>query len=220
MHQIAQPNTMTAIEGSLTSLILLTHQVKPQPQLQNSIISAKWGRSRSGSRRTRKLILDSIAFVASNIKILPEPLDSLAKEFLVAAAAGGGGNGGKFWLRKGFGGGGDERNPRGEKLGFWVPLMISSALALWVVLERERGLQNDSYFWVLLIVSAFALYCMVRGWRREIKDWVLGFSCGAALMGLGLRHNENFVKWVDKFGANFPNLMPIAKKRRKARRWI
>ncbi|KAJ8425043.1 hypothetical protein Cgig2_006503 [Carnegiea gigantea] len=169
MKQIAQPSTMAAIKTSSRPLIFLTHQVKPKSQFQNPIISANWGRRRSGSRRSRKLILHSIAFVASNLKILPEPWDSLAREFLVAAA-GGGGNGGKFWLRKGFGGGGEGRNRKGVKLGFWVPLMISSAVALWVVLERERGREGDLYFWVLLIVSTFAVYCMTRALEQAISS--------------------------------------------------
>lgn len=213
VHQIAQPSSFT-IKASLPPSILLAHQIQTKTHFQKPIVSAKWGKRRSGSQRSHKLIIDSIAFVASNLKILPEPLDSLVREFWVV---GGGGNGGKFWSKNGFGGG-DGRRSRKNQIGFWVLLMISSGLALCVVLERER--ESDLLFWISVVVFAFAVLFSLKGWRREIKEWVLGFSCGAALMGLGLKNNENLVKWVDRFRAKSPRFMVITNKRLKGRRWI
>lgn len=220
MQEIANPFSLISIKPSLPPLISLTHKFKSKTHFQNPIFFAKWGKKRSGSQRSRKRIINSIAHIASTLKILPEPFDTLVREFWVL----GGGNGGKFGFKNGFGGGGGGggggRNHRGQKLGFWVLLLISSSLALWVVLEKEKY-SSELGLWVfLVIVSAFAVYCLFKGWRREIKDWVLGFSCGAALMGLGLRNNENFVKWVDVFRANSLNFLMIKKKRRRGRRWI
>ncbi|KNA22580.1 hypothetical protein SOVF_032810 [Spinacia oleracea] len=215
MQQIAQPISLISIKPTFPPLISLTHSLKSKIHFQNPIISAKWRKKRSGSQRSHKLIINSIAHIASTLKIIPEPLDSLVREFLVV----GGGNGGKFGFRNGFGGGGGGRNRRRE-VGFWVLLLISSSLALWVVLEKEKD-NHELGFWVFLVlVSAFAVFCLVKGWRREIKNWVLGFSCGAALMGLGLRNNENFVRWVDEFRASSLNFSFIKKKRRRGKRWI
>lgn len=140
------------------------------------------------------------------------------REFLVV----GGGNGGKIGFRNGFGGSGGDgqgKSRRRENLGFWVVLLISSSLALWVVLEKEK--ESELGFRVLLVcVSAFAVYCLLKGWRREIKDWVFGFSCGAVLMGLVMKNNESFVRLVDHFKANFSHFLFISKKKRRGRRWI
>ena len=215
MHQIDQQSmTLISIKPIFPALLLPTHKLN----FKNNLISAKWCKKRSGSQASRKLILNSIAHIASTVKILPEPWDSLIRELCVF----GGGSGGKFGFRKSFGGGdGNGRNRKKGKLGFLVVLLISSSLALWVVLEKEIGKENELFVWVLLIlISAFVVYCLVKRWRREIKDWVLGFSCGAAMMmGLGLRNNQCFVRWIDGFKSNSAKLLGNTKKRR-TRRWI
>lgn len=71
-----------------------------------------------------------------------------------------------------------------------------------------------------MVVFVFVVLFFLKGWRREIKEWVLGFFCGVVLMGLGLKNNENLVKWVDRFRVKFLRFMVIINKRLKGRRWI
>ncbi|GAB4835841.1 hypothetical protein Ancab_000757 [Ancistrocladus abbreviatus] len=184
----------------------LVHQMKTQNQ--NRIIYAKWNRKRSGSQRSQRVILQSIAFIASRLKILPEPLDFVIREF-------GGGNGGKTGFKNAFGGGGFDgwKRRRAGKFGFWVFLAFSG-LVLWVVVERE---EEEDLFWVLLAYSAVVLFCMLKGWKGEIKGWALGFCSGACLVGLGLK-SEIVGKWVERLRVRYPILRIANKRRRKVGR--
>ncbi|GMH07755.1 hypothetical protein Nepgr_009595 [Nepenthes gracilis] len=159
--------------------LLLTYQAKTLIGKQS--ISARWNRKRSGSRRFHRLVLQSIAFIASNLKTLPDPLDLAIRELS-------GGNGGKFGIKNGFRGGGgfDGWRRRGMKLGFRI-LLLLSILTLWVILERER---EDDLIWVFWVFTAIGIYCSGRGLRKETKDWALGFCCGASLIGLGLKRER------------------------------
>ncbi|KAJ8436821.1 hypothetical protein Cgig2_032049 [Carnegiea gigantea] len=114
-----------------------------------------------------------------------------------------------------------------QRFGSAVDLVAMAVAALGEEETREkdlavdRGKQSGSFFWALLVVCVFAVCCLEMGWKRKIKDWVLGFRCGAALMGLGWRNNQNFVRWVDGFGSNnLPNFVIIPKSSKKGRRWI
>ncbi|KAK9691872.1 hypothetical protein RND81_09G225700 [Saponaria officinalis] len=216
---ITQQNPLITFKITLTSpQISSTHQFIPKTHLKNPKISAKWGKKRSGSQKSRKnkLIFDAITAVVSNLKILPEPFDSLVREFFWVSS--GGGNGGKFRYKLGFGGDGGGnwgRNNKAKKLGFWVILGISIGLSMWVVLEKERGIDLCGV-WVLC-VSAFVVGdCF---WRREVRNWGLGFFCGVVLMGLGFRNDGNFGKLVDSFKHKSRNF-GIFSKKKGFRRWV
>nr|XP_025884453.1 uncharacterized protein LOC104644902 [Solanum lycopersicum] len=64
-------------------------------RLQKPIVSAWKKKKPSGSVRSTKIMLESAYFIASKLKLLPEPLDSIIREF-------GGGNGGGGGFRFGL----------------------------------------------------------------------------------------------------------------------
>uniref|UniRef100_A0A0V0GV70 Putative ovule protein n=1 Tax=Solanum chacoense TaxID=4108 RepID=A0A0V0GV70_SOLCH len=75
--------------------------------LQKPIVSAWKKKRRSGSVRSTKIMLESAYFIASKLKLLPEPLDSILREF--GGGNGGGGGGGFSFGSGGFDGWGREK---------------------------------------------------------------------------------------------------------------
>ncbi|KAL7003048.1 hypothetical protein U1Q18_004206 [Sarracenia purpurea var. burkii] len=180
---------------------LLSFSLWNQTQIQNSIKYRRNNRRRIGYQRSRKLILQSIYFVASNLNILPEPLALAIRQF-------GGGNGGGFGFWKGFGGEGFDgwRGKRKNKLGFFG-FVMACGLGMWLI----RGKELDRE--VFLGVLAFSLLGVsYNGWKRGFKDWVLGFCFCAVLVGLGLRR-ENLQRWAKGLG---PMETLSSRKRRRA----
>ncbi|KAL7205180.1 hypothetical protein ACSBR2_018166 [Camellia fascicularis] len=149
-----------------------------QTQTQNSIVCARNNKSRIGSQRSRRLILESVYFMASHLNILPQPLALAIREF-------GGGNGGGDGFWKGFGWGGFDgwRRKRQKKLGLFG-FVIACGLGMWLILGKE--LEGDVFLGVLGI---FLLGLSVNGWRRGVKDWILGFCFCAVWVGFGLRRD-------------------------------
>ncbi|XP_052208923.1 uncharacterized protein LOC127812544 [Diospyros lotus] len=158
-----------------------------QIQTKDCVISARKSRRRNGYRRSRKFILDSIRFVASNLNILPEPLALVIREF-------GGGNGGGFGFWKGFGGEGFDGwgRKRNNKLGF-LGFAIVFGLGMWLVSGKELG--NDV---ILGFLALSLLGVSVNGWKRVV-DGILGFCFCAVLVGLGISRRENLQKWAKGF---------------------
>ena len=179
-------------------------QFSNQIPANNSIVCARRNRRRSGSQSSTKFILESMWVIASNLKILPEPLNIIVSELCA-----GNGNGGGLGFRKGFGGGGgfDGWRRRKKRLGLTIfGLVMVCGFA--VLMGRELG---SEFFWGVLGVSLFGF--SIGGWKRGFKDWVLGFCCCAVLMGLGLR-NKEVRKWVERFRVCSP-IMSVARRRKK-----
>ncbi|KAK9292577.1 hypothetical protein L1049_020551 [Liquidambar formosana] len=173
-----------------------------ETQTQNSIICARKSKWRFGSPRSRKFVLESMSIIASNLNILPEPLNLVIREF-------GGGNGGGLGFWKGSGGGGFEGwRRRKRNLGLFG-FLIACGLGLLLGLEVESDV-----FWKLLGLALFGFSIKVG--NRGIKDWVLGFFCGVALVCLGVRREE-VKKWIADFRVCIP-VMRIVRRRRKTRR--
>nr|XP_016466464.1 PREDICTED: uncharacterized protein LOC107789203 [Nicotiana tabacum] len=162
--------------------------------LQKPIASMRKHKRQSGFVRSTKIMLESAYFIASKLNILPEPLDSIIREF-------GGGNGGgfRFWSGHGFDG---WRRRKKINWGFWVFLVICG-VGWWLILAKE--LEID-VFWGGLSLTLFGF--SVNVWKRRVSDWALGFCCCAALLGFLLR--EDLQKRVGFFGT-----MKIARRRKR-----
>lgn len=176
--------------------------------IQKPIICAKKNKRKSGSQRLTRFILESIPIIASNLKILPQPLDQVIGEF------GGGGDGGGIGFLKGFGGGGGfdgwRRRRRGKNnLGF----LVVCGLALYFGIE----LKSEVFWWVLGLGFGLFGVVFVKGWKRGVKDWVLGLCWFGVLVGLGLRREE-MQKWVERFRVGSPVLEIVRKRKRNGRR--
>ncbi|XP_016452144.1 uncharacterized protein LOC107776745 [Nicotiana tabacum] len=162
--------------------------------LQKPIASARKKRRHSGFVRSTKIMLESAYFIASKLNILPEPFDSIIREF-------GGGNGGgfRFWRGHGFDG---WRRRKKINWGFWV-LLVIIGVGLWLILAKE--LEIDVFLGILgLTLFGFS----VNVWKRGVSDWALGFCCCAALLGFLLR--EDLLKRVGFFGT-----VKIARRRKR-----
>ncbi|KAG6430340.1 hypothetical protein SASPL_108405 [Salvia splendens] len=153
--------------------------------------------------KSGKLMLESAYIIASHLRILPDPVDSILREF-------GAGNGGRngFWSGSGRGGSDGWRRRRKTRLGLVGILVILGAVGLWWVVGKELALDSDAFFGGLGLVL-FGL--SVEGWRRGARDWILGFCCCAVLVGL-VSTKADFPVWLKNFGS-----LKKVPKRRKGR---
>ncbi|XP_010278177.1 PREDICTED: uncharacterized protein LOC104612456 [Nelumbo nucifera] len=174
-----------------------------------SIVAARRNRRRTASRwqRSSRVALQCVSLIASNLKMIPEPLDFIIREGF------GGGNGGGLGFLKGLGGGGFDgwgrRRSRWHSRFGLLGLLGACALVLLLVLAKEL----DTCFG-LGVVNFVLLGFLIRDWKAEIKGWVLGF-CSCALMVLcGLRREE-LQKCVKNFRVHSPIMGMIKSKRRR-----
>lgn len=184
------------------SNLSLSHSISSQAQIQNSIICARRIKKRRfGSDKSVKFILQSVYFIASKLNILPEPLNLLIREF---GGGNGGGNGGGLGFTKDFGWGGFDGRRRNRKLGV-LGFVIVSSLSLWLLLGKELDVDVFIGFLVLGLIGFSAIV-----WKRNVKDWIIGFCSCAFLVVLGQRR-ENLKNWVKGFRA-----AGIVRRRRRA----
>ncbi|KAF2285919.1 hypothetical protein GH714_008965 [Hevea brasiliensis] len=133
-----------------------------------------------------KIVPKLVSFVASNPKILPGPLD------LVVAELGGGGGGGLgFWKVFGDGSSDGWRRKGKTSLGLFGVLTVCG---LGLLFGRE--LKSDLLCGVFAL--GFLVTLLIRGYRRRIKDWVLGLCFVGVLLGLRLRREDtqHWVQWL------------------------
>ncbi|KAL5783639.1 hypothetical protein ACOSP7_008668 [Xanthoceras sorbifolium] len=189
---------------SSLSLSRRTHVQKP-------IICARKNRRRSGFRISRKLMLQLISVFASNLKVLPQPLDLVVAKFS-------GGDGGRLGFLKGFGGGGGGRGfgrwGRGRNRNLWVLVFLVCFGFLFSLFGRE--LKSEVYYGVLGLSVLFGAN-FFKGLKRNVKGLIFGLCCLGILVGLGLRRNEA-MKWVDGFRICSPIVEIVGGKRKGRRR--
>ncbi|KAL5566111.1 hypothetical protein UlMin_029275 [Ulmus minor] len=181
-------------------------------QPQNLIICARKRKTKIGSERSRRIMLNLLGIVASNLKILPEPLD-----LVIGELAGGDGNGGGFGSWKGFGWGGFDpwgRRRRSRKL--WLHGFLAIC-CFGLLFGRE--IESNLLWWVL----GFAPFgvALIQMWeKRGIEIWVLGFCVWSFLVGLTFRREEEVHKWFGRFGiCSYPvRVMETLRRRTRRRR--
>ncbi|KAL7126390.1 hypothetical protein ABFS83_14G183400 [Erythranthe nasuta] len=206
LHLVTDPNVKMNISLHLTQsfLPIRTNSNSQSRAAQSKILCAANRRNRYGIGKSGKLILDSAFIIATKLRLLPEPLELILREF-------GSGNGGGNWVSNRFGWGGFDgwrRRRRKTKLGIIGILVIFGAVGLWFLVGKELALDGDALFGGLgLLLFGFS----AEGWRRGVKDWILGFCCCAFLMGFALKKDE-----LQKWGRYFGTL--IKKGRRRKRR--
>ncbi|KAL2481871.1 Uncharacterized protein Adt_34837 [Abeliophyllum distichum] len=98
-------------------------------RIQNTILCSRNKRRRYGSERSTKLVLESACIIASNIGLLPEPLELLLREL---GGGNRGGNGGGFGSWNGFGWGvfNGSKKRRKSKLGI-LGILVILGVGLW-----------------------------------------------------------------------------------------
>lgn len=150
----------------------------PPPPKRLAAVCAASKRNRYGMAKSGKLMLESAYIVASHLRILPEPVMLLLREF-------GAGNGGRNGFWGGFGRGGSDgwrgRGRRRARFGFVGILAILGAAGVWWIARKEMVPDSDALLGGLGLVL-FGL--SAEAWRRGARDWILGFCCCAVMVGL------------------------------------
>ncbi|KAK3200300.1 hypothetical protein Dsin_023715 [Dipteronia sinensis] len=183
--------------------------VSRRTRVQKPIICAKKNKRRSGFQRSGKFMLQLISVFASNLKVLPQPLDLVVAEF-------GGGDGGGLGFLKGFGGGGGfGRRGRGKNRNLCLLAFLMCFVFLFSLFGRELKMKSEVFYGVIGL-SVFFGANLVRGLKRNMKDWIFGLCCLGFLVGLRLRREEA-MKWVDQFRVCSP-IVEIFRGKRKSRR--
>lgn len=165
-----------------------------------------------GSQRSRKTLVKLALFAASNLHyVLPEPLNSVMREF-GGGDGGGGWSGGGSW--KGFGWGGfDGRKRRvNKKSGFWFwGFTAFCCLGFWaLILGGELELGKD----VLLGALCLSMFLVLLR-NGCVPEWLLGFCSGAAVVGLSIHKRDELQRLIKGFKA-----MGLARRRHRGRRAI
>ncbi|KAI3448647.1 hypothetical protein Pfo_005312 [Paulownia fortunei] len=194
LHLLSDPSFLLTSNGNMnipsnhTRLFSPIHHQISQLRVQKTILCAANRRKRYGIGRSGKLMLESACIIASKLRLLPEPLELILREF---GAGNGGGN--RFWNGFGWVGfDGWKRRGRTKIVGI---LVICVVLGLWLVVGKELVLDADAFLGGLGLLL-FGL--SVEGWRRGAKDWILGFCCCAFLVGLVLK-KDDLQTWVRCF---------------------
>ncbi|CAK7340744.1 unnamed protein product [Dovyalis caffra] len=202
-----------------TNFAFKPHIFHPPPlfsyktHVQKPIICARKNKRGSGYQKLIKILPEVVAYVASNIKILPEPLDLVIEEF--AASCRGGGGGGNFGFWKGLGGGRfDGWGRKGGMNSGFLAVLVVCGLGLGLFLFGGE-LKIDVVSGVLVLSLLGAV--LIKGFQRGVKDWILGLCFFGVLLGLGSKR-EDMQKWVERCGVRSPVLVLMKGKRRHGRR--
>ncbi|CAN1810706.1 hypothetical protein LINPERHAP1_LOCUS25985 [Linum perenne] len=114
--------------------------------------------------------------MASNLKLIPEPLRLILAEFSNGVEGG-----------AGFGGGwGKKKRKRRNPLG----LLLVCGVVVILVLSGKAGKDKD-----LILGAALISAILVEGFRRGARDWILGLCIFGAGIILGTRRDD-LGKWV------------------------
>ncbi|KAI3775890.1 hypothetical protein L1987_45647 [Smallanthus sonchifolius] len=183
------------------------------PPSRKSIITCARSSNKGffGSQRSRKTLIRLVRFAASNLHhVLPEPLNSVIREF---GGGDGGGSGGSW---KGFGwggfdGGGGRKRRVNKKSQFW---MLGFAAVCWIGLGfwwlnlgGQLELKNDA----LLGLMCLSMFLVLIS-NGCVPEWLLGFCSGGVLVGLSLGKKDELQKFVRGFQA-----MGVSRRRRGRR---
>ncbi|KAK9139676.1 hypothetical protein Scep_009357 [Stephania cephalantha] len=191
--------------------------IRPKPPIfcpnRALLISARKNRSRNGFRIPAKTALSRALFVASTLKLLPEPID-----FLIREGFGGGDDegGGVFGGFGGFGFGGFDgwRRRRKRNLGFFLFMLLLLMMVLGLLVCGSRK-EFDSFvmFGDLGIGVLLGLILLVN-LREFNKGWILGFCSCALMVGLGIKRDE-LQKWVKRLSVSLPVKRLIGRRGRR-----
>ncbi|WOH04560.1 hypothetical protein DCAR_0623970 [Daucus carota subsp. sativus] len=171
-------------------------------QIQKPVICARNKKTRYGSQRSVKIMLQSAYLIATKLNIIPEPLHLVLREF------GGGNGGGLGFNKKDFGWGGFDGRKKGKKIGF-LGFLIVLGIWVWFVFGKEVSVDVILGFLVFCLVGV----CGVWG-KIDVQDWFLGVCSCAVFVGLGMRR-ERLWNW----GKGFRVADVFRRGRRRSRIW-
>ncbi|MBA0771210.1 hypothetical protein Gotri_019708 [Gossypium trilobum] len=189
--------------------------LSPKTQIQKPIICARRSKRRKGSDRSTKLALELMSILASNLRILPQPLDLIVQNLVAADEEGlgflNGFNGVRFkgWKKPTM------RRRNGKKiLGF---LVILGSCILFLLFGKE--ISSDLLFGILGLI--FFVFALIKEWGRGFKAWVFGVCCVGVSVGLGLRGNEA-MKWIREIRvpSSSSSVMEIVRRGKRRSKWI
>ncbi|WCJ43183.1 hypothetical protein M5689_023942 [Euphorbia peplus] len=144
--------------------------------------------------------------MASNLKMLPEPFDSIIAEM-------GGGDGGNSGFWKGFG----EGNSDGWRRKGGKTSLVFRVLAIWGLglILFGKDLKNETLLG-FLVLGFFIPILFERLKKGRVKDWVMDVCLVGAVMGWRL-NREDLLQWVQKVRVSWP-LMELVKGKQTSRR--
>ncbi|KAK1421545.1 hypothetical protein QVD17_23965 [Tagetes erecta] len=170
------------------------------------------------SQRSKKTLIRLARFAASNFHyMLPEPFNSVIREFGIGDGDGGGGGSGGSWKRLGGGGGGRKRRVNKSSQFWFLVFAAVCCLGFWVLrvnpnfarnLEMKNLELKSDVMLGALCVSMF-LFLIRSGF---VPEWVLGFCSGGFVVGLSVENKDELQKLFRGFKA-----MGISRRRRGRR---
>ncbi|CAL5208568.1 unnamed protein product [Lathyrus oleraceus] len=198
------PVSKTTIESRLRnpkSFPIL--QSNPTPKLQQIVCARRRGWPQSSNRK----ILQLASTLVFNLKILPEPLNSIVGEIARSNS-----NEHRILNRLVSGWRGKSRKKRNRKK-FVFPIFVLICVAgLWSFRVSKLDLFLKSLFFSIVGISSILLFK-----NKVIKEWFLGFSFGIVLMMSFRLRKEDIKFWVQKLRTCSP-VAQIALRNRN-RKW-
>ncbi|OMO99121.1 hypothetical protein COLO4_13498 [Corchorus olitorius] len=187
--------------------------ILPHKSTQKPILCARNSKSRYGYQRSSKFILELIS-LASDLRILPQPLDLVAQNLV-----GRDGRGLRFLNGlKGVSFNGRRRTTTRRRngmkvLGFSV-LLGSCILCLWF----GKELRSELVFGVLGF--GFFVAALIKEWNKGLKNWIFGVCCVGVLVGFGLSGNKG-MKLIQetKISSSSSQMVEFLRRGRRRGRW-
>lgn len=175
----------------------------PTPQHQQIVCAGRRGWSQSSSRK----ILQLASTLAFNLKILPEPLNSIVGEIARS-------NSNEHRVLNSLIGGwiGKSRKKRNVKKVLFPVFVLICVVGFWAFRVSELDMFLRALFFCMVGVSSIALFK-----NKAIKEWFLGFSFGVVLMMSFRLGKEDIQFWVQKLRTCSP-VAQIATRNRN-RKW-
>ncbi|PIN14945.1 hypothetical protein CDL12_12420 [Handroanthus impetiginosus] len=203
LNLVSDPSFLLNSNGNINIPSNHTRSFSPAFHLrvQKSFICAEKRTKRYGIGRSSKFMFQSAFAIASKLRILPEPVELILREF-----GGGNGGGNGFWNGFGWGEFDGWRRRRSTKLGM-VGILVICGVGLWLGSGKELVLDFDTF---LRGLGLILFGVSVHGWRRGIRDWILGFCCCAFLAGVVLKKGD-FERWI----RDFERLLKNGRRRRR-----
>lgn len=195
---ISKLSTISRLHNPLSLCLSQSH---PTPTHKLILCADRRGWSQSSNRK----ILQLASIVAFNLKILPEPFNSLIGEIA---------RGDHQILSRLVGGGrGKLTKRRSGKTFAWLFFVSVCVAGLWSWRVSDLDLFLRSLLFCLVGVSSIRLWLG----NKAIKEWFLGFLCGIVLM-MSFRLSKEDVKfWVHKLRTCSP-VAQITMRNRNGRR--
>jgi len=200
------------LPSSISSIQINSHILNPiSLRLSQSYpcLTIACATRRDWSQPSNRTILQLASTVAFNLKILPEPFNSIAGEIArsdsntLSRLIGGRRRrvAGKWRVRK--------------KVSVWFALVLTCIVSgLWSWKIGEFDLFMKIFSFCLAAVSLIRYFLRKKG----VKEWFLGFLFGIVLILSSKLSKEDMKFWIQKFSCS-PVSVIVTRKRSRVRKW-